>query len=58
MIIRFAFAEAANEDIVKKAIETMDEKEIDGRRMRVRGSKVITTLMFIGVCVALVFLVL
>merc|ERR1719354_951637 len=35
----FAFAEAANEDIVKKAIETMDEKEIDGRRMRVRGSK-------------------
>ena len=33
---------------MKKAIESMDEKEIDGRIMRVRGSKVIRTFLIIG----------
>ena len=37
---RFSFAEAPNMDEVEKAIKSMDGKEIEGRRLRVRGSKV------------------
>lgn len=35
----FSFAEAPNMDEVEKAIKSMDGKEIEGRRLRVRGSK-------------------
>ncbi|XP_023322668.1 uncharacterized protein LOC111697034 [Eurytemora carolleeae] len=35
----FAFAETTSMEMVEKAIATMDGKEIQGRRMRVRGSK-------------------
>jgi hypothetical protein len=39
-LFRFGFAEAANPEVVAKAVENMDAKEIEGRRLRVRGSKV------------------
>jgi len=35
----FAFAETTSMDMVQKAIKAMDGKEINGRRLRVRGSK-------------------
>ena len=39
-ISRFAFAETTSMEMVDKAKNTMDEKEIDGRILRVRGTKV------------------
>jgi len=35
----FAFAETTNMELVDQAIKAMDGKEIEGRRLRVRGSK-------------------
>jgi len=35
----FSFAEVADGDVIDRAIENMDGKEINGRRLRVRGSK-------------------
>lgn len=35
---RFAFAETENKAEIEKAIEAMDSKEINGRRLRVRSA--------------------
>ncbi len=40
VLARFAFAETDCAEMVQKAKAEMDEKEIEGRRLRVRGSKV------------------
>jgi hypothetical protein len=38
---RFAFAETDCVEMINKAKAEMDAKEIEGRRLRVRGSKVL-----------------
>jgi len=42
VLSRFAFAETDCAEMVEKAKKEMDDKEIEGRRLKVRGTKVRT----------------